>query len=275
MILKTNADSHLRIKLFLVLVSVVFMFYCVSTVVENKYSNKKTAYLPDDTLINQTDTNNKNGSAENTGIKVIKPREVTVVIDPGHGGEDWGTYYKDIYEKDLNLDVSLKLGGLLQKSGVKVVYTREKDEFVGLRERSDIANKLEADLFISIHHNKMPDNPYYKGTETLYCPSGNTAQDTMNGEKFAAIVQKELVKTLGTIDNGTIYRPNLSVLRHTKMPAVISEIGYLSNSSDRDKITSPAFRQKAAEALSSAILKTLEKMEASKNTDGKWMLADG
>ena len=215
--------------------------------------------------------------ADNNEVKSVvkieekKPEEISIVIDPGHGGEDWGTYYGDIYEKNVNLDVSLRLGKLLKNDGIKVVYTREKDDFVELRKRSDIANELDAALFLSIHHNKMPDSPDYRGTETLYT-SGNTSVGVMNGKRFAEVIQSELVKTLKTVDNGIIYRPNLSVLRHTKMPAVIAEIGYISNSSDRARIGTPEFRQKASEALYDAVLKVLGEMKAYKTPDGKWML---
>jgi len=272
MIIKTGFFSSWYVKIILILITVFFMLLYISFI----NPGDKTAYLTDDKLQSQSDSDGnvytKNEFEENAKPE---PREVIIVIDPGHGGEDWGTYYGDMYEKNLNLDVSLRLGKLLQKDGVKVIYTREKDDYVGLRERSDMANELDADLFISIHNNKMPDNPYYKGTETLYCPPEKTTQDEMNGEKFATVIQRELVKTLKTVDNGIISRPNLSVLHRTKMPAVITEICYISNSSDRDRIGSTEFRQKAADALNSAILKVLEQMKANKSTDGKWMLTRG
>jgi len=111
----------------------------------------------------------------------------------------------------------LKLGKLLEDLGVKVVYTRETDVFVDLDPRVELANRLDATLFISVHSNSLPDNSEYKGTETLYCPS-------------STIVQKELINALGTVDNGIIERPNLVVLRKTVMPAVIAEIASCAGS---------------------------------------------
>lgn len=215
---------------------------------------------------------NNNKAKSGVTVEEKKPKEVLVFIDPGHGGEDWGTYHGDIYEKEVNLDVSLRLGKLLKSVGINVAYTREKDDFVELRKRSDMANEHDAALFISIHHNKMPDNPGYRGTETLYCTSGNTPKGVIDGKRLAAVIQTELVKMLRMTDNGIIYRPNLSVLRHTEMPAVIAEIGYISNSSDRARIASPEFRQKASEALYNAVIKVLGEMKAYKESDGKWML---
>ncbi|KNY25090.1 N-acetylmuramoyl-L-alanine amidase family protein [Pseudobacteroides cellulosolvens] len=199
-------------------------------------------------------------------------KEVLLLIDPGHGGEDLGTYFDNIYEKVLNLDISLKLGKLLENDGFKVLFTRKEDVFVGLKERSDLANEKDATLFLSIHNNNMPDSPNYKGTETLYCP-GSSGNGKINGERFAQIVQEELVKRLGTIDNGIIARPNLSVLRRTQMAAVIAEIGYISNYSDRIKLNTEYFRQEAAVALHKAVKRTLDEMNVKKQPDNRWIIS--
>jgi N-acetylmuramoyl-L-alanine amidase len=205
-------------------------------------------------------------------INKSAPMEVVVVIDAGHGGNDWGTYYGSVREKNVNLNMALKLGPLLQKEGIKIIYTREKDVFVELAERAEIANRADATLFISIHNNKMPGDSKYKGTETLYSTASNDRFSTMTDKRLAQIVQDTLVKNLGTRNNGIIYRPGLAVLRRTNMPAIITEIGYISNSSDREKLTSSSFRQKTAEALSGAVMKALNEMGARKIADGKWMV---
>lgn len=200
------------------------------------------------------------------------PREVVVVIDPGHGGEDVGTSYKSIYEKDLNLDISLKLGEALRKSDISCIFTRETDMNPSLAERAELANNVHATLFISIHNNEMTGYPAYKGTETLYCPTGKEGDGILDGKRLAVLVQKALVEKLGTYDNGIISRPNLAVLRRTNMPAVIAEIGYLSNSGDRANLLKEEFRQQAAEAIYNAVMAALEEMGAEKGTDGKWMI---
>lgn len=205
-------------------------------------------------------------------LKVQPPIEVVIVIDPGHGGEELGTYHGKMYEKNVNLDISLRFGELLRKEGVKVAFTREKDEFVSLQERADFANNLDAALFISVHNNAMPGQPDYKGTETLYCPPQTPVFSKMDGKKLAVIVQKELVKTLKTYDNGIIYRPNLAVVRRTKMPAVIAEIGYISNASDRAKLATSEFRYKAARALVNAVLKALDEMGAYRDKENNKLM---
>ncbi|MBQ3989386.1 MAG: N-acetylmuramoyl-L-alanine amidase, partial [Bacteroidales bacterium] len=92
-----------------------------------------------------------------------------VVIDPGHGGKDPGAVGKTAKEKDIVLSVALKLGNLIKKNypNVKVLYTRDKDVFVELNERANVANRNNADLFISIHVNSVDGNTSSHGTETF------------------------------------------------------------------------------------------------------------
>jgi N-acetylmuramoyl-L-alanine amidase len=275
--MESNNDTkrRLSIRLLFVIIPVILAVTFAAYMIVHNNMSYKDAYMENEKLSGQSNTYSQSKLDDVAKIENKEPKEVIVVIDPGHGGEDLGTCYRDIYEKNLNLDVSIRLGKLLENNGIKVVYTRTGDESVELKTRSEIANNINASLFISVHNNNMPDNTNYRGTETLYCLPERTDQHTMDGEKFARVVQEELVKTLGTIDNGTINRPNLSVLRRTKMPAVIAEIAYLSNSSDRAKITSPEFRQKAAEALERAVLKVLAQMKANKDSEGKWVLSNG
>lgn len=175
-----------------------------------------------------------------------------VVIDPGHGGKDPGAIYGGVKEKDLNLDVARRLERLLEENNIKTCMTRTGDVYVSLYDRSEKANRLDADLFISIHHNAGKSS--LSGTMTLYYP----ANGSFTGKDLAQIVQGELIKKLGTKNLGIISRPNLAVLRTTKMPAIIAEIGYLTNKSELDKLKSPSYRQKTAEALRDAVMKALE-----------------
>jgi N-acetylmuramoyl-L-alanine amidase len=200
---------------------------------------------------------------DTTGTKLIKSiykkPSRTVIIDAGHGGEENGALYGGISEKKLNLNVSLRLYKLLKNCGVKVYLTRTSDKTRSLLSRSEIANKANAALFVSVHHNALPTNKSYTGTETLYNPYG-ASMGNLSGKRLAQIVQNELVKKLGTISRGIIKRPNLSVLRHTEMPSIIAEIGYMTNSAERRLLNTSKFKQKAAEALCIGILKALNEM---------------
>ncbi len=221
---------------------------------------------------NKTPTNLGALNIDNKANAEHVPKNVVIVIDPGHGGDETGTSYGSTVEKNINLDISLRTGKLIESEGINVLYTRKNDVYVGLKERAEFANKNDAVLFLSVHNNMMPGDPDYRGTETLYCTPRNPSPGVMDGEKFATIVQRELVTSLKTRDNGTIYRPNLAVTRRTDMPAVIAEVAYISNKSDRSRLQDSDFRQDAASALKRAVIKTLTSMGAKKQADGKWYI---
>ncbi len=196
-------------------------------------------------------------SENDTTITLFKealPKEQLVVIDPGHGGSDPGATHGGVYEKDLNLDIAKRLNALLKSKNIKTYMTREEDIYVGLYERAYIANDMKATLFVSIHNNAYYAK--YKGTETLYYPIV-TSSSGFNGKRFAQIAQADLVNALGTQNRGIIERPNLVVLKATKMPAILAEIAFMTNSGDLANLKSEEFRQKAAQALCDSIIKAL------------------
>lgn len=176
-----------------------------------------------------------------------------IVLDPGHGGSDPGAVAGKIREKDLNLQVSLILRDLIVDSGMTVYMTRTDDRHVSLYERTAFANKLKADLFVSIHHNASPDTKA-QGIMTLYYPS---CKKGMTGMRFAEIVQKNLTKDLKAKDWGIIPRPKLVVTRETSMPAVIAELGFMSNKNELNRIITSEFQKKAAESLYKSIMEAI------------------
>jgi len=207
-----------------------------------------------------------------------------VVLDPGHGGHDQGTHGPSGYlEKDLSLDVALRLGELIHEQlGSEVVYTRTADTFVGLEERTRIANEHRADLFLSIHANSSAYRAA-AGTETyvLNFTTSKTAMDLASREnassqrsifdlqelvqqitlkdkvdesrEFAVRLQTSLATLSGRSnerakDRG-VKRAPFVVLIGATMPSVLAEIGFLSNTTDEKLLRSPEHRQKIAEAL--------------------------
>jgi len=190
---------------------------------------------------------------KDAGTGILKNR--IIVLDPGHGGSDPGAVAWNVKEKDLNLQVARILKEMLEKAGATVYMTRNDDRYVGLYTRADIANNLNADLFVSIHHNAS-SNSGAKGVMTLYYPSSkNTGR--MNGQKFAEIVQRNLVNDLNTKDWGIIPRLNLVVTRETKMPAVLAELGFMTNKSELEKLVTYEFQYQAAKSLFKSITEAL------------------
>ncbi len=198
---------------------------------------------------------------QNPDLQKTKPEEAlqmkkTIVLDPGHGGSDPGAVAGKGQEKDLNLQVSKILKGMLEEAGMTVFMTRSEDKYVGLYTRADIANHLKADLFVSVHHNASP-NTAAQGLMTLYHPS-SSANQKMNGQKLAQIVQKNMVSVLKTRDWGIISRPNLVVTRETKMPAIIAELGFMTNKAELERLVTYQFQKQAAQALYAGILEALQ-----------------
>ncbi len=178
-----------------------------------------------------------------------------VVIDAGHGGHDPGAQYEDYNESDLNLKMLLYLKEYLDKSGIKAYYSRETDVFYSLYDRAAIAENVDADMFISIHHNAST-NKETNGTYVYY--SELDTYSSLNGltsEILAQYMQDALVNTLNTTDWG-IKAANFVVVRDSKAPAVLLEIGFMSNHDELSRLVKNSFSKKAAKA----IYKTIKKM---------------
>lgn len=173
-----------------------------------------------------------------------------IVIDAGHGGKDPGAVFSSVYEKNLNLDIAKRLRKLLVAKGYEVIMTRTNDTFVELTERANIANENNADLFISIHNNSMPSG--YSGIMTLY--STRDVNESLSSKKIAEIVQANMLETMGTKNIGARERDNLVVLNKTTMPAVLVEVGCMSDSKELNQLKKATFRQKAAQGIYNAII---------------------
>lgn len=203
----------------------------------------------------------------------------TIVIDPGHGGTDPGkqNLRLKLDEKDLTLDVSLRLKRLLEQLGYRVLMTRTTDKrfsnnpIIDLPLRADFANKESADLYLSIHFNAVDHDPQrVAGTETyVLTPQFQIStqpeqEKKMIGERYPGNQQdfanallgynlhRQLVGELKSSDRG-YKRYRLAVLRTLHCPGALVEAAYLSNDAEARKLATPEFRQKIAEALANGI----------------------
>jgi N-acetylmuramoyl-L-alanine amidase len=212
-----------------------------------------------------------------------------VVIDPGHGGHDPGAAGKDVSEAELVLDVALRLEKLLQKSpGMEVVLTRRTDEFVSLQERTAIANREGADLFLSIHANAS-DSPFARGVETYFLNFANNLgaagvaarENAASGQAMAAlpdlvkmialnnkldesrdlatIVQHAMIERLRGVNKSLkdlgVKQAPFAVLIGAAMPSVLAEVSFVTNTQEARQLRAPAYRQRIAEALANAVRK--------------------
>lgn len=174
----------------------------------------------------------------------------TIVVDPGHGGRDPGAIaVTGKYEKDINLGVASKLAALLQRKGHQVTLTRQGDRFIELESRAAVANRRGADLFVSIHADSAP-NPSAQGF-TVYI--ANTAS-AKTQQAARAIVRA--MKTTGLQSRG-VRRADYRVLVTTRGPAVLIELGYLSNFREARKLQDDAFQNRLAVAIAAGIADSL------------------
>ena len=148
-----------------------------------------------------------------------------IALDAGHGGSDPGAVYKGRQEKDDTLDLTLAVGDILKKNGIDVYYTRTTDEYETPFKKATDANNSGADLFVSIHRNSSENPNQYSGVETLvYSDTGLKAEVARN-------INNQL-EDAGFKNLGVDERKNLVVLKRTKMPAVLVEVGFINNDKD-------------------------------------------
>lgn len=174
----------------------------------------------------------------------VRPRRTTglVVIDAGHGGHDPGAISPcGLHEKNINLRVAAKVANTLEQRGVGVVMTRWQDRFIELEERSAIANRRKADLFVSLHADSAP-NRSAQGFTIYIAPSASA--DT---HRAAHAISRTMEKT--GMNNRGVREASFQVLVNTHGPAVLIEMGYLTNPQDAARLGDDRFRDRLAEAI--------------------------
>ncbi len=173
-----------------------------------------------------------------------------IIIDPGHGGKDPGTIgIGGIQEKDIILPISLDVAEILRKQDIEVILTRDSDNFISLQGRTDMANDVDADLFVSIHANAINlSRPDVNGLETYFYKSGR---------RLAEVIHWSILNGV-KIDNRNIRRARFYVLRHSTMPAVLVEVGFLTGAVDSSNLKDSNYRRQMAEAIARGIVEYIK-----------------
>lgn len=181
---------------------------------------------------------------------------ITVALDAGHGGSDSGAVYQNRKEKDDVLRLTQAVGQILENNGINVFYVRTGDEYETPYKKATDANNSGADYFVSIHRNSSERPNQYTGVETLvYNDSGIKAEMARN-------INAEL-EAVGFKNLGVTERPNLVVLKRTRMPAVLVEVGFINNDED-NRLFDQKFDQ-IAQGIADGILKTLYSQDVNFN----------
>ncbi len=264
----------------------------------------KSSTKPD--LVQPTTTPQPTRDGQSTLTRTLGLKIGRIVIDPGHGGHDTGTIGPTgLMEKDLCLDVALRLGKIVQQKlpGADIVYTRSDDTFIPLEERTHIANEAKADLFISIHANSSPDHGA-RGVETYYLNLRGSPEAMAVAARENAVSQegihdledvvkritrtekidesKELAedvqdslsrriqKTARPVKNRGVRKAPFEVLIGADMTSILTEITFLSNPSDEQLLKKPEHRQRVAEGLYQGVAAYLESLNSmAGNSSGK------
>jgi N-acetylmuramoyl-L-alanine amidase len=190
-------------------------------------------------IANNNKTQPVSGNSIQNNLKSIKGK--TIVLDPGHGGNDDGTTsIVGTYEKTLTLATAQVVEHKLEKAGANVIMTRTDDTYIPLQQRADVSNQYHADAFISFHYNWIKD-PTINGMTNFYYQNSKDvtlATDILDG----------VVKTTGLSNDGTRF-DDLDVLRNNSQPCTLIELGYLSNKQEDSIVETSAYRDKVAQGV--------------------------
>jgi N-acetylmuramoyl-L-alanine amidase len=197
------------------------------------------------------DPNNPNPQPLRQPQRPIANGRVVVLIDPGHGGKDPGAVgLGGLREKDIILSISKRIAQVLQQNGVQVVMTRDSDYFVTLPGRVQLAERANADVFVSIHANAVgPGRSDVNGLETYYYGSGLGLARTVHN----SILQSVNVK------DRRVRRARFFVLRKSSMPSILVETGYLTGRDDNAKLRTSAYQNQMADAIARGVLQYLKR----------------
>ncbi len=174
---------------------------------------------------------------------------VVIVVDPGHGGKDSGAPgLGGLLEKNVVLPISQRVASVLEQNGVQVVLTRNSDYFVELQGRVDLADRANADLFVSVHSNSIEGRPDVNGLETYYYDSGYD---------LARVVHNTILESIPSLRNRGVRKARFYVLRKSSMPSILVETGYMSGVEDNPRLGSPEYQNRMADAIAQGILRYL------------------
>lgn len=190
-------------------------------------------------------------------IRAIQPKEIydaVVLLDAGHGGTDPGAIVNNLQEKEINLSIVLKMYEKMKAyPNIKVYLVRDDDYYIQNSMRAHIANNA-ADVFISIHANSIYPNPTPNGIEVLYSNHENDVAGNLTSAVLAKFLLDYTIVATSANNRGLKYRSDLVVLNSTTIPAALVEVGFMSNTSEAEKLATDSYREILADSMCSAIV---------------------
>lgn len=194
-------------------------------------------------------------------IDFLKPKDIyekVVVIDAGHGGNAPGATKQGVFEKDIDLDIVLKVKEIFDASGndsVGVYYTRLTDENPSFENRVGLANKSEADLLISVHNNSTPSGRMssINGTEALYDEAKDGEAFCSKG--FAQICLEEVLAMTGSANKGLVTGNEMYIIRNSEAPVALLEVGFMTNYEELNLLCSEEYQIRVAQGIYNAVMR--------------------
>lgn len=196
-------------------------------------------------------------------MNIVDPHDIydkIIVVDAGHGGSMPGAVKKGVREKDINLAIVEKIKEVFDEAGdenIKVYYTRLDDANVSLTERVELANKSNADLFISIHNNASSSGMFTSENGTLVLYSSED-EDELTSRRFAQLCLHNVNDSVGSRNAGIVNGDNIYIVRTSKVPVALIEVGYMTNQTELDNLTNPEYQRKVAEGVYNAVMQAFE-----------------
>lgn len=236
----------MRAIVILIGITMIILMVCGCLYIYDKFAVPDKYTKPNNEIDIYASDDKASTSAENS------TPEFCVVIDAGHGGSDGGTVGGDIIEKDINLSVALKLNEILANNNIEVILTRSTDEDMSLAQRISVANASNADFFISLHCNYYEDDAQIAGLECYY-----SSPDATESKMYAESII-DAVSLSDDIKVRDAKSENYYVLRNTQMPAVLVEMGFLSNYSECQKLLNNDYQETLSQKIAEGILQELD-----------------
>ena len=194
----------------------------------------------------------KSQAEDKTSQKVIKKGATKnkIVLDAGHGGSDYGAIREGINEKDITFDVTQRVNAILRSKGYLTALTRSDDTFVSLEDRVEFSEQEAPQIFVSIHVNSaVSKDP--NGIETHYYHE--------ESKELAEIIHKHMTKEFPKSNDRGLFKSKFYVINHTTVPAILCEIGFLSNDAERNELITDSRKQRTAKAIAAGIMEYLRK----------------
>lgn len=220
------------------------------TITSKNYSPDVNDTIPDEKVEISVDVASLKNYIPSNGVK-------RVVLDPGHGGNDSGAIgsidEKEQYEKNINLGVAKVVKRILEGNGIEVLMTRSDDQTMSLDERTKYANKMDAAMYVSIHTNAASNAPKANGIEVFYASQNNNNYYGVTSKEIATDVLNNLIKETGATNRGVKVERHY-VTRTSCMPAILIELGFITNDAEVRNLVVDEYQQKLGKAIADGVM---------------------